>query len=748
MKILKHILSAAALLVLAAACNHDPDELVLPESDLSISRPNKVVVNGLTIDEDFTLVWSAVRFAAPGAVEYTVDVRSAFTDLPAGAQMHDDYTMLGTTQATHFTCKNSELFAAVGISRTGNYDLEFCITATSASGEIKRKSVVVPFEYSKVTYLWVPGDYQDWSFSGKISRLLQGDDNIFRGFVQLPEGGEFKFTSQPDFDAGTNYGPGDEEGVLNTEGSAGNLSAAAGLYYVEVDVEALTYVMLPLESVSLIGEGVGSWEEDVEMIYDAAARTWVGFADAVAGKEYKIRFNKMWDIEVGDATYNCSLGGSAADLQIASNDNLAVEGEGGITAFTLSIFDYPYTISESDVEENDDELYLVSSVDDWNYLKAPKLSSLGENKFYGLVNFVGATSPEVLFSRLQTPLSTRFGGTAAALESFAGGAEATPIAAEAGLRFYAVDLSGETKALYDTEITDAAVVPAQEGAAPIAMTADGAGKWTLTHEFDATGKFSIALNGGKIACGGTDYPAVLGGSCTGLVLGGGALNMTKGEHELVLDLTASAMTLAIDGEVADLQLYPATLGVTGNFGDINWSETAAPQLWGNVETGSYWGYLSMYGTADFGFKFIYGTPTTWVAGKTVEDSETEFVLGAGDNMTIAGGLYRWDVNLDAMTAKATPLTKVGLVGDGVGSWDDDVELVRDVADGLYKAAGVVCTKGEFKIRFNGAWDYSLGGDPENLTDDNAGNIAIEAGTYDFALDLTHTPYKITVTAAE
>ncbi len=73
-------------------------------------------------------------------------------------------------------------------------------------------------------------------------------------------------------------------------------------------------------------------------------------------------------------------------------------------------------------------------------------------------------------------------------------------------------------------------------------------------------------------------------------------------------------------------------------------------------------------------------------------------------MMIADGLYRWDVDLDAMTAKATPLTKVGLIGSAFGAdgWSDDqVELVRDAADGLYKAAGVTFVDGVIKVRFNG-----------------------------------------------
>ncbi|MDE5708551.1 MAG: SusE domain-containing protein, partial [Alistipes sp.] len=610
MKILKHILSAAALLVLAAACNHDPDELVLPASDLSIAGHGKVIVNGSTLDEDFTLTWSAVRFASPADVEYTVEAR-----------LEGDYATLGSTTATHFTCRNSAIFDALGISLTGNYDVEFRVTAASAAGETKQQTLTVAFEFSKITYLYALGDYQNWAENGSMSRLLQGDDGIFRGFVQITEAGnhQFKLSSQPNW-GGTGYGPGETEGTL-LDADAPNFTVDPGLYYMEVDTDNLSYALVPLTSVSLIGDGVGGWNDgdDIEMIYDASAKTWVGFADAVAGGAYKVRFNKTWDIEVGDTKYNCSLGGDPQALELASLNNLSVEGEGGITAFTLSLFDYPYTIKEGAVEEKDDVLYFVSSVGGWDYLQAPKMNLLEEGKFYSLANFVGVDAPEVLFARLQTPLGTQFGGTAAALETYLGGAEATPIAAQSGLRFYAVDLSGEDKVLYDTEITDAAVVLAGEPAATIAMTADGVGKWTLTHEFDAVGKFSIALNGSKITCGETEYPAVLGGSCTGLVLDGGLLNMTKGEHTLVLDLSGAVMTLEIDGEIADLQLYPETIGVTGDFGDINWTIAASPQLPGDVETGKYKGYVSMYGLT-YGFKFTYGE-NTWVPGQAVEGAD-------------------------------------------------------------------------------------------------------------------------------
>ena len=720
MKILKYILSAAALLSLAAACSHDPEEMTVGSADPVIAPHSAVTVNNATADETFTLVWSPARFGASVGVGYTVSAKSG-----AG-----EYVVLGTTEACFFSTTNAALFDAVGITLTGSYDVTFSVEALSAAGDARMAQPrAVHFVYDKKTYLHLIGSYNNWATNASMSRVLQGEDGIFRGFVFFPADGEFKFASQPNWD-GTNYGAGEEAGTISTDGVAKNISAAANLYYVTADIDKLVFTMEPVKVSLALGD------RDEKMVYNAADKTWVAIADVSEGDSYTLKFSGVDGLALGGEEKNLEFGGQS--LATAA---------GGIVSFKLSIFDYPYSVAVGEVTEDAGKLYVAHSVNGWNYFEAPALTLLEEGKFYGLMNFVGAASPEVLLARLQSPLGTQYGGTAAALETFAGGAEATPIAATAGLRFYAVDLSDETtQVLYDTEITAAAVLP--KGAdAPIAMTADGAGKWTLTHEFEKPGKISIQLNGGTITCGGTDYPAVLGGSCGSLVLDGAMLNMAKGEHELVLDLTTSPMTLSIDGSTTDPVLFPETIGVTGDFGDIDWKADAAPQLAGDIETGKYWGYVSMYGLTH-GFKFTYGA--TWVPGQAVEGADNEFTLGAGDNMMIADGLYRWDVDLDAMTAKATPLTKVGLIGNAFGAdgWSDDqVELVRDAADGLYKAAGVTFVDGVIKVRFNGEWTYSLGGAVDTMGH-NGADVTVTAGKFDLALDLTHTPHKLTLTAAE
>ena len=54
---------------------------------------------------------------------------------------------------------------------------------------------------------------------------------------------------------------------------------------------------------------------------------------------------------------------------------------------------------------------------------------------------------------------------------------------------------------------------------------------------------------------------------------------------------------------------------------------------------------------------------------------------------------------------------------------------------------------EFKVRFNGNWDYSLGDDPSDLNCISAGNVKLEkGGTYKIVLDMAHASPNLTITA--
>ena len=128
MKIWKYILSAAALLSMGA-CSHDADPMVIPQREINIANHSALVVNEFTMDEEFTLTWTAAKFGIETDVEYTVAV----------AVDNGDAVTLGTTTELYYTTTNSALLETVGIALGGEYSLTFTVTAK--------------FYYNKLTFI-------------------------------------------------------------------------------------------------------------------------------------------------------------------------------------------------------------------------------------------------------------------------------------------------------------------------------------------------------------------------------------------------------------------------------------------------------------------------------------------------------------------------------------------------------------------------------------------------------------------
>lgn len=365
MKIVKYLLSAAALLSLGA-CNHEGDEIVIAQTEPSFAAHSDVVVNKSTEAEDFTLVWSPAKFGYKTDVEYTV-----------GAEYGEQSLVLGSTSATYFSTTNMALLSQFAIEEAGEYDITFNLSAVTPAGETaEAKPMVVKFVYDipvvvEEAYLYIVGDYQGWDPAGSCSRLKLHADNKYYGFVNLPEGGtyEFKFCAEQSWD-GTNYGL--KDGVLSTEPDAGNFKAdAAGLLYIVFDAVNATYEMTPITYVGLIGDAVGGWDNDkAQFEFDAQNNVWVANAPVEAGKNFKIRFNQVWDLT--------DLGGDVADLQFKGSDIAATETGSGV--FTLNIFDFPYTLNiavtpgegpvtpEPDPDPSGDVYHLVGAFNGWDIL--------------------------------------------------------------------------------------------------------------------------------------------------------------------------------------------------------------------------------------------------------------------------------------------------------------------------------------------------------------------------------------------
>ncbi len=107
------------------------------------------------------------------------------------------------------------------------------------------------------------------------------------------------------------------------------------------------------------------------------------------------------------------------------------------------------------------------------------------------------------------------------------------------------------------------------------------------------------------------------------------------------------------------------------------------------------------------------------------------------------GLYRIVVDLENNSYEVTPIVW-GIVGDAVGSWDDDIAMEwNDELEALQ--IEVSSSGGQFKFRANGSWDLNLGdtdGDGVLLYEDE--NINIPEGGYDITLFINRPDYYYSI----
>ena len=114
---------------------------------------------------------------------------------------------------------------------------------------------------------------------------------------------------------------------------------------------------------------------------------------------------------------------------------------------------------------------------------------------------------------------------------------------------------------------------------------------------------------------------------------------------------------------------------------------------------------------------------------------------ANITMTEEAGYYKVDVDLESKSYVLTPITTIGIIGSASpNGWDSDVDMTyvpynKDTKEvnGYWEVKNITLSAGEIKFRANDGWDISWGGELDNLTTKNGGNITVEAGTYDIKL---------------
>ena len=154
------------------------------------------------------------------------------------------------------------------------------------------------------TYIWQAGNGNGWGSPASPLYSPSGDGK-YTGFMYLD--GEFKFRSGEDNWNAPDWGTGGSEGTLAEQ--AGNLSADAGYYKVEVDLGALTYKLTPITTIGIVGPAQsGGWDADTDMTYNKETGAWEATVE-LAADEMKFRANDGWDINWGGTENNLTQGG-------------------------------------------------------------------------------------------------------------------------------------------------------------------------------------------------------------------------------------------------------------------------------------------------------------------------------------------------------------------------------------------------------------------------------------------------------
>ena len=633
----------------------------------------------------------------------------------------------------------NEAIVAAGGAEAADVPVRFIVEAVCESlpGGVEASSAAMTVKTYLSTFpdvLYIPGSHQGWDpATAPTLAHSSAVKGYYEGIVDLTTADgsdvEFKFCPVPKWenDFGGVVTVGGKDGVyVNASGSVGvsdNIKVPSGKYVIMLNKKLNKISMVSINSVGVIGTAVGGWSDEITMNWNEQTNVFTTEVNLVPG-EYKFRLNNDWDYSIDD-TYGVNGGG--ANLNTSNEGNYKIQ---------LDMSKHPYTVKFINLSFPE-SVGVTGSHQGWNPASAPRLNGDGEGHYEGFVNMVDAGSNSVYFKF--TPnldWSAEYAGSLDNLVTSGGGNIELPNG------YYKITL----------DLTE------MKGTATLINTVEVVGSFTswgtdenylMTYDAESN---SWKLRNAEIPAGGqwkfrmnSDWAVNVGGALDNLVQDGGNIADTDPgvyDVELFLATTPYHAVLTKTGE-SDTPKWGNRLVVAGDYSGHGWDGANDPKLRGNYD-GKFQGPLTMYHMT-YGFKFVHDG--NWTGMATADGLSWNLVVGGGDNITLADGTYWFNVDMEAATATAFEITKVGLIG-GFNGWSDDVEMAFDRETLTYSGTITVPDDQlEFKVRFNGNWDYSLGDDPSDLNCISAGNVKLEkGGTYKIVLDMAHASPNLTITA--
>ncbi len=253
--------------------------------------------------------WTTADFGVSGINTYFVQVGVA------GSNFKSNVVIGSTTNSTALSLSvgtlNDKLLSGLGIPANAQSDLELRVgSALYGKDSTFSKTVKLTFTSFKALappYLWLPGSYEGYN-PGAAPTIPEQTTYTYQGYAYFSAPGNFKFTSAPDYNH-INYGDGGN-GTLTTNGNAGGIVYnSAGVYYLNADIQKLTYSAVYISSFGIIGPATaGGWNSSTPMNYDVSTGLWTLTVQLTGGQPMKFRANDAWDINYGPSDSNALTG--------------------------------------------------------------------------------------------------------------------------------------------------------------------------------------------------------------------------------------------------------------------------------------------------------------------------------------------------------------------------------------------------------------------------------------------------------
>ena len=320
MKLARYATMLAAAAGLFVACQKlDEAKVFSPEQVVSPvlhALPAEIVITSENMGEIQTFTWDAADFGVLTQINYSIE--AAVGD-EAPVVLFSDLT--GTSTEQPYESINTKLVYDVGVEPDTPTAVNFYVSATIGTDykKVYSEPVSVTMTVTKAERVyptvWVIGDYCGWSHDNSQFLFSFLDDEInYEGVIDFGEkaANGFKLTGIAGWDDSCNWGlDGEAEKpeaeassiTLISSGGSGNIDIYSKRFYrFAFDRNSLTLTKsLSFDQLGIVGDGVGSWDNDLVMEFDAKTqRFWVD-ATLVAG-EIKFRLDGAWDTSFGSAT--------------------------------------------------------------------------------------------------------------------------------------------------------------------------------------------------------------------------------------------------------------------------------------------------------------------------------------------------------------------------------------------------------------------------------------------------------------